>query len=84
MDFDLSVQLENYSFYDLLVDLTKIEGLKRLRISSIETSQITDDIIDLISKSKIIVDHLCLLSFEMNHIFQQNIFWCIIQTVLIF
>ena len=45
-------------FYDLLVDLTKIEGLKRLRISSIETSQITDDIIDLISKSKIIVDHL--------------------------
>ena len=38
--------LENYSFYDLLVDLTKIEGLKRLRISSIETSQITDDIID--------------------------------------
>ena len=50
--------LENYSFYDLLVDLTKIEGLKRLRISSIETSQITDDIIDLISKSKIIVDHL--------------------------
>ena len=49
---------ENYSFYDLLVDLTKIEGLKRLRISSIETSQITDDIIDLISKSKIIVDHL--------------------------
>ena len=50
--------LEDYSFYDLLVDLVKIEGLKRLRISSIETSQITDEIIDLISKSKIIVDHL--------------------------
>ena len=27
--------LENYSFYDLLVDLVKIKGLKRLRISSI-------------------------------------------------
>ena len=50
--------LADYSFYDLLVDLVKIEGLKRLRISSIETSQITDEIIDLISKSKIIVDHL--------------------------
>ena len=35
--------LADYSFYDLLVDLVKIEGLKRLRISSIETSQITDE-----------------------------------------
>ena len=34
--------LDNYSFYDLLVDLVKIDGLKRLRISSIETSQISD------------------------------------------
>lgn len=50
--------LEDYSFYDLLVDLTKIEGLKRLRISSIETSQITDEIIDLIANNKIIVNHL--------------------------
>lgn len=50
--------LENYSFYDLLVDLVKIKGLKRLRISSIETSQITDEIIDLIGSSDIIVDHL--------------------------
>lgn len=50
--------LENYSFYDLLVDLVKIKGLKRLRISSIETSQITDEIIDLIASNDIIVDHL--------------------------
>lgn len=50
--------LENYSFYDLLVDLVKIEGLKRLRISSIETSQITDEIIELIGSNDIIVDHL--------------------------
>lgn len=50
--------LENYSFYDLLVDLVKIEGLKRLRISSIETSQISDEIIDLIGSSEVIVDHL--------------------------
>ena len=50
--------LENYSFYDLLVDLVKIDGLKRLRISSIETSQISDEIINLIGSNDIIVDHL--------------------------
>ena len=50
--------LEDYSFYDLLVDLVEIEGLKRLRISSIETSQISDEIIDLIGSNDIIVDHL--------------------------
>jgi MiaB-like tRNA modifying enzyme len=50
---------ENYSFYDLLVDLTtKVHGLKRLRISSIEMSQVTDEIINLIVNSPIIVDHL--------------------------
>lgn len=50
--------LDNYSFYDLLVDLVKIDGLKRLRISSIETSQISDEIINLICSNDIIVDHL--------------------------
>ncbi|MEG0591964.1 MAG: tRNA (N(6)-L-threonylcarbamoyladenosine(37)-C(2))-methylthiotransferase MtaB [Coprobacillus sp.] len=50
---------DDYSFYDLLVDLTtKIKGLKRLRISSIEMSQISKEIIDLIATSPIIVDHL--------------------------
>lgn len=53
------VDLDHYSFYDLLVDLTtKIKGLKRLRISSIEMSQISQEIIDLIASSSIIVDHL--------------------------
>ncbi len=51
--------LDDYSFYDLLVDLTtQINGLKRLRISSIEMSQVSDEIIDLICSSDIIVDHL--------------------------
>ena len=50
--------LDDYSFYELLVDLVKIKGLKRLRISSIETSQISDEIIDLIVSNEIIVDHL--------------------------
>lgn len=51
--------LENYTFADLLYDLChEIKGLKRLRISSIETSQINERIIDLIVNEKIIVDHL--------------------------
>ena len=51
--------LEDYSFYDLLNDLThKVNGLKRLRISSIEMGQITPEIIRLIDESPIIVDHL--------------------------
>lgn len=50
--------LDDYSFYELLVNLVKIKGLKRLRISSIETSQISDEIIDLIGSNEIIVDHL--------------------------
>lgn len=50
--------LDDYSFYELLVDLVEIKGLKRLRISSIETSQISDEIIDLIGSNEIIVDHL--------------------------
>lgn len=50
---------EDYTFYDLLVDLTtKVKGLKRLRISSIEMSQVSEEIIDLIASSSIIVDHL--------------------------
>ena len=53
------VDFENYSFSDLLEDLvTKVVGLKRLRISSIEFSQINDKIIHLIQTNPIIVDHL--------------------------
>lgn len=49
---------ENYNFYNLLEDIVKIEGLQRLRISSIEISQVTKEIMELISTSGIIVDHL--------------------------
>ena len=34
--------MENYSLTDLLWDLDKVEGLERIRISSIEASQIDD------------------------------------------
>lgn len=53
------LDFKDYDFYDLLVDLTtKVKGLKRLRISSIEMSQIDHRIIDLIASSPIVVDHL--------------------------
>ncbi|RKL68666.1 tRNA (N(6)-L-threonylcarbamoyladenosine(37)-C(2))-methylthiotransferase MtaB [Salipaludibacillus neizhouensis] len=50
--------MKNYSLSNLLADLEKITGLKRIRISSIEASQITDAVIDVIDKSKKIVRHL--------------------------
>ena len=51
--------LKDYNLAMLLRDLEeKVKGLKRLRISSIEASQITDEVIEVIKKSKVIVRHL--------------------------
>ncbi|MEC5422209.1 tRNA (N(6)-L-threonylcarbamoyladenosine(37)-C(2))-methylthiotransferase MtaB [Virgibacillus sp. C22-A2] len=51
--------MKNYNFAMLLNDLeTKVEGLKRIRISSIEASQITDEVIEALDKSDKIVRHL--------------------------
>ena len=46
------------SFAELLNDLVNIEGLARLRISSIETTELNDDVLDVLRNSKILVDHL--------------------------
>lgn len=51
--------LDGYDFGDLLNDLSnQVKGLKRLRISSIETSQITEKVLSALKNSNIIVDHL--------------------------
>ncbi len=50
--------LEDYNFANLLADIDKIEGLERIRISSIEISQITDEVIDVMKKSTKLADHL--------------------------
>ncbi|SNS59988.1 threonylcarbamoyladenosine tRNA methylthiotransferase MtaB [Bacillus sp. OK838] len=50
--------LKDYNLAMLLRDLEKIDGLKRIRISSIEASQITDEIIEVLTKSKKVVRHL--------------------------
>ncbi len=46
------------NFASLLQELVKIEGLKRLRISSIEITELTDEVLSVIKNSNIIVDHL--------------------------
>lgn len=51
--------MKDYNLANLLRDLeSQVKGLKRLRISSIEASQITDEVIEVLDKSKIIVNHL--------------------------
>src|SRR5690625_4855496 len=51
--------LKDYNFAMLLRDLEeKVNGLKRIRISSIEASQITDEVIEVLDKSDKIVRHL--------------------------
>lgn len=51
--------MKNYNLAMLLRDLEeKVQGLKRIRISSIEASQITDEVIEVLAQSKIVVPHL--------------------------
>lgn len=50
--------LKDYSLAKLLEDLEQVNGLKRIRISSIEASQITDEVIEVINRSEKIVRHL--------------------------
>ncbi|QTD41656.1 tRNA (N(6)-L-threonylcarbamoyladenosine(37)-C(2))-methylthiotransferase MtaB [Sporosarcina sp. Te-1] len=51
--------LKDYNLARLLRDLeTQVKGLKRLRISSIEASQLTDEVIQVLKESSIIVRHL--------------------------
>jgi threonylcarbamoyladenosine tRNA methylthiotransferase MtaB len=51
--------MKNYNLAMLLRDLeAQVKGLKRLRISSIEASQITDEVIEAIKQSNVIVRHL--------------------------
>ncbi|TCN01560.1 threonylcarbamoyladenosine tRNA methylthiotransferase MtaB [Paenibacillus sp. BK033] len=50
--------MENYRLVDLLWDLDKIDGLERIRISSIEASQIDDAMIDVLNRSTKMCRHL--------------------------
>lgn len=49
---------KNYNFAYLLTQIEKIEGLERVRISSIEINEITDEVLEVIKNSTKIVDHI--------------------------
>lgn len=53
---DFGVQ-NGETFYDLLLELDKIEGIERYRISSIEPNLLEDRIIEFVSKSEKIMPH---------------------------
>lgn len=46
-----------HTFLDLVIELDKIEGIERLRISSIEPNLLKNETIDLVSKSRAFVPH---------------------------
>ncbi len=51
--------MKDYNLAMLLRDMEKnVKGLKRIRISSIEASQLTDEVIEVIDQSKMVVRHL--------------------------
>ncbi|MCD9066327.1 tRNA (N(6)-L-threonylcarbamoyladenosine(37)-C(2))-methylthiotransferase MtaB [Staphylococcus pasteuri] len=50
--------LKNYNLAQLLRDLDQVDGLERIRISSIEASQLTDEVISVLESSNKIVRHL--------------------------
>ena len=52
------VEFDNYDFAALLNDLVKIKGLERLRISSIEITELNDRVLDIIKNNHILVDHM--------------------------
>lgn len=51
--------MKDYNFAKLLRELdARVQGVKRIRISSIEASQITDEVIEVLDRSDKIVRHL--------------------------
>lgn len=61
--------LKDYDFSDLLLELEKIESLDRIRISSIEITELNDKFLSVLRKSKKIVNHIHIpLQAGSNHI----------------
>ena len=50
--------LKDYTFAKLLSELVKIDGLERIRISSIEMNELNDDVLDVLRNSDKIVSHI--------------------------
>ena len=50
--------LKDYTFAQLLREIVKIKGLERLRISSIEITELEEEFLSILRDSSIIVDHM--------------------------
>ncbi len=50
--------LDGYTFSDLIKEIENVEGLKRLRISSIEITELDDEFLKTLKDSKVLVDHM--------------------------
>jgi len=50
--------LKDYNFSKLLSEIEKIDGLERLRISSIEITELDEEFMDVLNSSKVLVDHM--------------------------
>lgn len=50
--------LSNYDFSDLLMELEQIKGLERIRISSVEITELNDKFLETLKNSKKIVNHI--------------------------
>lgn len=61
--------LENYDFSDLLRALEKVDGIDRIRISSIEITELNDKFLNVLKDSKKIVNHIHIpLQAGSNHV----------------
>ena len=61
--------LKDTDFSDLLTELEKIDGIKRIRISSIEITELNDKFLEVLKNSKKIVNHIHIpLQAGSNHI----------------
>jgi threonylcarbamoyladenosine tRNA methylthiotransferase MtaB len=54
---ELGNKKHEHTFLDLVAELDKVEGIERLRISSIEPNLLKNETIDLVSKSRAFVPH---------------------------
>lgn len=48
----------DYDFADLLSDLVKLEGLERLRISSVEITELNAKVLNVFKNSKVLTNHI--------------------------
>ncbi len=52
------IEFKNYDLSNLLLNIIKIKGIERIRISSIEITELNEDFMEVLKNNPIIVDHM--------------------------